>query len=333
VKVHFVPEGWEEVRVPYSEVESFTDWVDGWYGHHAVPFGQEPDLEEEHKYGYVLLDEAGEVTKIISRTNPNAKWDWYELGGRWTGFFKVKEVPVLLGEIQGLGFTVGEMQNLVQMFRESPAKFEAVVEKYNGKADQIRKLVRDIIEDTPVLAKHTVGIPGLMTPKASEGWADSLRKGDIDFEGMREAARQKANETYTQFETATAGLEVAPRWKDLMEQMQAEGKEMDEIRKAYNAHPWVQALRSAHLDHFMVDARDIYCVDNGGREAYVARAVARTGTTYAVIKDGKWYAHGEMGWWGMSNEAMTPEEWGTNFQALLDELSDDTLISVVDCHI
>lgn len=23
--------------------------------------------------------------------NRNAKWDWYELGGRWTGFFKVKE--------------------------------------------------------------------------------------------------------------------------------------------------------------------------------------------------------------------------------------------------
>lgn len=22
--------------------------------------------------------------------NPNAKWDWYQLGGRWTGFFKIK---------------------------------------------------------------------------------------------------------------------------------------------------------------------------------------------------------------------------------------------------
>lgn len=24
-------------------------------------------------------------------TNPQAKWDWYEMGGRWTGFLKVKE--------------------------------------------------------------------------------------------------------------------------------------------------------------------------------------------------------------------------------------------------
>ena len=23
--------------------------------------------------------------------NPNAKWDWYEIGGRWTGYFELKE--------------------------------------------------------------------------------------------------------------------------------------------------------------------------------------------------------------------------------------------------
>ena len=23
-------------------------------------------------------------------TNPNSKWDWYTIGGRWTGFFKPK---------------------------------------------------------------------------------------------------------------------------------------------------------------------------------------------------------------------------------------------------
>jgi len=25
--------------------------------------------------------------------NPNAKWDWYSLGGRWTGFFRLKDGP------------------------------------------------------------------------------------------------------------------------------------------------------------------------------------------------------------------------------------------------
>lgn len=26
----------------------------------------------------------------VSTSNPNAKWDWYQIGGRWAGFFKMK---------------------------------------------------------------------------------------------------------------------------------------------------------------------------------------------------------------------------------------------------
>lgn len=31
------------------------------------------------------------VWGVYSTYNPNSKWDWYQLGGRWTGFFKVKQ--------------------------------------------------------------------------------------------------------------------------------------------------------------------------------------------------------------------------------------------------
>jgi hypothetical protein len=34
--------------------------------------------------------EEGEVREY-STYNPNSKWDWYELGGRWTGYFKIKD--------------------------------------------------------------------------------------------------------------------------------------------------------------------------------------------------------------------------------------------------
>jgi hypothetical protein len=86
-----VPEGYEEVEVATATVESFAEWAEGWYGVKPVPFGQQPDLAGEHKYGYTLLDAAGEVVKVIDRTNPNKKWDWYELGGRWTGYLKLKD--------------------------------------------------------------------------------------------------------------------------------------------------------------------------------------------------------------------------------------------------
>lgn len=56
---------------------------------------------------------------------------------------------------------------------------------------------------------------------------------------------------------------------------------------------------------------------------------------WAVVKDGVWYEKGEMGWWAMSNE--TDDEavdWEMNFfDRFIKELPDDTLITVVDCHI
>lgn len=84
----------KEVVVPAREAMSFAEFVEGEYGVSAT---YAPDTAGKHKYGYALLDTNGEVTKVIDRTNPNAKWDWYTLGGRWTGFFKMKRgyAPVL----------------------------------------------------------------------------------------------------------------------------------------------------------------------------------------------------------------------------------------------
>lgn len=48
------------------------------------------DLSGEHKYRYAVV-QAGKLVQAIDRTNPNYKWDWYAVGGRWTGFLKLKE--------------------------------------------------------------------------------------------------------------------------------------------------------------------------------------------------------------------------------------------------
>lgn len=54
---------------------------------------------------------------------------------------------------------------------------------------------------------------------------------------------------------------------------------------------------------------------------------------YALIKDGKWYARGEMGWWGASIEMRNKEEWVNEVWELVKLLPDNTLISFYDCHI
>lgn len=91
-KIHFMPDGFQEVECKTSDTMSFTAYCTKYHGIAAVSAGETPDLTEQpHKYGYCLLDEGGNVVKVIRRTNPNRKWDWYELGGRWTGFFRLKE--------------------------------------------------------------------------------------------------------------------------------------------------------------------------------------------------------------------------------------------------
>lgn len=81
-----VPEGWQEVKAPYPQHRTFLQFVKDYYGHAAMPQGtlvEGTSLPKEYKYGYAVVDEAGEVVKVVRRTNPNKKWDWFEVGGRY----------------------------------------------------------------------------------------------------------------------------------------------------------------------------------------------------------------------------------------------------------
>ena len=101
-KIHFMPEGFQEVECKTSDLMSFTAYCIDYYKITAVPAGETPDLTETHKYGYCLLDEGGNVVRVVRRTNPNRKWDWYQLGGRWTGFFRLKKGVAGVQGKQGL---------------------------------------------------------------------------------------------------------------------------------------------------------------------------------------------------------------------------------------
>ena len=116
---HVVPPTLVQREIPFTELyATFEEYAEDWCG------DEERD-EKEGRFGYW--------------ENENAKWDWYQVGGRWTGFFLLKKD-----------------------------------------------------------AKHpaAVGSPGLMTPPAESGWVDSARKGDIDFDGMRDDAEREARWIY-----------------------------------------------------------------------------------------------------------------------------------------
>lgn len=84
----------DEMRKTYEQHaengESFLSFLDGWVSRPVLTPGEEPDLEDAHKWGWIEVDADGNVVKTVDRTNPNRKWDWYLVGGRWTGYFPLK---------------------------------------------------------------------------------------------------------------------------------------------------------------------------------------------------------------------------------------------------
>jgi hypothetical protein len=66
---HVVPEGLTQCEVPHkARFASLEEFAKEWHG---------AERDEKHnRYGHY--------------SNPNAKWDWYVIGGRWTGFYPFK---------------------------------------------------------------------------------------------------------------------------------------------------------------------------------------------------------------------------------------------------
>jgi hypothetical protein len=167
------------------------------------------------------------------------------------------------------------------------------------------------------------GSPGLLTSPAEAGRADIALKRDVDWEGMRNEAGEKAGDLWDQVRS------VAPNVWESWDSVRERFPDIEEARSFYHSQPGRKALRSSS-DRSLLWVEDaVLC----SREEYVQRARAAACTTFAVLKDGNWYERGEMGWWGMVSDEKDRDEWNSKISELIDGLDDDTLITIVDCHI
>ena len=233
------------VSAKFSELyPTFEEFCERWRG--AQP-------NEQGRYGY--------------SSNPNAKWDWYQIGGRWSGYFKA--LPGVIGK---------------------------------------------------------VGESSVFGNKAQPGMYDQLHRGGIDFDGMRADAAAEANKQYDAYEAAVAGLEVPKCWTEF----RTAYENINDAREAYNTTPYINALWVAGILPWFEDPVAFYGI---GREKFVERAINSTFVPFAVLKDGEWFAKGEMGWFGVISDDVDPETWSDRVWELLRDLPEDTLITAVDCHI
>jgi hypothetical protein len=214
----------------------------------GMPLKELYDLKGEDWNGECWkFNDDGTIVEL-STYNPNSKWDWYEVGGRWAGSLKLKD------EIKP------ENEPNFSWGWSEEAKREALMKNLT----------------------------------------DQAHKGQIDFEGMRDA---EAFDNAMRF------------WEIYVDGDEPKNKEEEELVKHTFYKP------QYYRDRYKSKTLYATCVTNF--------------TTYAVLKDGKWYAPGEMGWFGMSSEDGDEGlEWDLKFyDEFIKDLPDEALLTVVDCHI
>lgn len=223
------------------------------------------DTNKTHTYGYAVIKD-GNFIKAVNRTNPNKKWDWWTIGGRWSGFFLMKPN-----------------------------------------------------------AKGTIGTPGIFGSNPTPGYADSAKKGDIDFARMIEKTTAESQAYWD--EVRSVSLNGWDSWEKCAE---LANNDQDETVKLYYGQPGRKALRaSGKTDLF-------YASDEVGsmtRDQYVEFSNNSIICPYAMVYNGQWLSRGEMGWFGMSTDELSKEEWAKKVMDIINSLSDDTQLTIVDCHI
>jgi hypothetical protein len=113
---HKVPESMREVEVFHRDrFATFEAFVADYHGDSARD-------EKKGRFGYW--------------ENPNAKWDWYQIGGRWNGFFPVRDAgAVRLGE-RSLLMEGKAAEGRSDIVRVSDIDFDEVARLANERAEK-----------------------------------------------------------------------------------------------------------------------------------------------------------------------------------------------------
>lgn len=179
------------------------------------------------------------------------------------------------------------------------------------------------------------GRSGVFGNLPEEGYADQAYKKDIDFEGMKNDAGEKARAYHKKVMKAFGG--VIPvldiKWADLIAD-ETGTSDMDAKRAKYHDQPVMKKVK-AIIDLNREELGYFFDIEEfePDEEKYVQEAKDRAITTYAVLNDGEWIGKGEMGWFGMSSGDMDQSEWNKKVTEMIEALPDDTLLSMYDCHI
>jgi hypothetical protein len=322
-KVLELPTGWEDVKVPTKDVETFIEWIKDWYGYDKVYKRPEPFRRDclpiEAKHGYILTSDDGEVLKVIKRTNPDKKWDWWMIGGRYSNKFTVEKIEDNPNNWQTCTICSGTGQRNDELGRRQ----RAIDPSYtcngcNGNGNHLKWPTDwQSTGDQAHLASLNYDTLKKKAVQEREDWIKSII----------EKTHKRAGTDYTREQ-----IEIALQ---LNKTSHAEWMQLPEPKPRGNEYAdWISAKGGDYpilADVFRSnwELPDI----NSGQSLQEWVEAAPAIQCFAVVKDGKWYERGEMGWWGVVVGEKDHDEWNTQLDKLLKDYTDNTWVTSIDCHI
>lgn len=310
-RVRFTPQDHVEVKVPESEIRSFADWASDHYGVDIITDADGP----RPKHGHVLVDAAGEVVAVVDRTNPDAKWDWWTIGGRYSGRLAAGYDP-----------------------EKDPANFERCFLCHGSgrREDDIGRNARATNPDYTCNGCNGTG----SALKFESKWVDvgnqaSMQSLDLAALKADQVARRRetVEEIRTEMGAASfAELETAREARSAAHEQWLTLPEPRPRGSDYFQWMLTQPSGTAARAYALADRWD-YIAARPGQSIADWIEAAPPISAWAVVRDGVWTEKGEMGWFGMSSNDKDEDAWQSAVSATVAALPPTAWLTFVDCHI
>lgn len=239
----------------------------------------------------LIADEKTGKLQALKRIVHNGKWDWFIVGGRWSGRLLIKpdSIPPK-NAIKG-----GEEENnLRRKYSNIPALSE----------------MRELDLPTNVY--------------------DALPKRLIDIETMEENY-VKENQFIVDVYNVVSKYDFKTP-NEIRLEMLDEGKKptIAEVLRVADEQPAIKALDEAGLETKLDFDLDLLKVPPQHFDQVLR---GRAWQPLAWLKDGEWVERGSMGWFGIVSDEEDYVVWDKRCREIWDSIPDDTMVTLVDCHI
>lgn len=239
--------------------------------------------------------------------NPQEKWDWYEIGGRYTGKLILKK-----------GYRNPDAV--------SPDPSPSSV-------DQSEITQRILQADLDFEQQIGNGVPGLMTPENTNPiLADYAPAGAIDWEAMREAsvASEAASWNNAEMICQQAGVELSEYLSLYFDGETEELRKLNgKIQAAISGNEVSEDISRSWMSFIFWEPL--------GKTIEDALESARNDVPFwAYVDDYGWHDAADMGMWASYDREIyleNKEAFRSGFWEFVENLPADQVLTVVDCHI